>query len=391
MRHFALPLVLGIAALTSACGSGEPDKFSFAVIGDAPYGTGPTDTSQLTAMPNLIKSINGDADVALVLHGGDIHSGKEYCTEAYDRAVYNLFTTFKAPLVYAPGDNEWADCHKAKEGGGTYNATTGNIDYVLDKSGNKVNYAGGDPVANLALVRSIFFSQPGLALGGNLPVHTQAREFDPAYPADSQFVENTWWFKSGVLFAATNIPGGSNNGNDPWYGAPTKSAAQTQEVSNRTGATLRWLKTAFDRAESGNASAVVLLVQADMWDLDGNVPSHIAEYKPYIDLIAARAKAFGKPVLLFNGDSHVYRSDNPLSKGASCVTEATSGAAATACTSDAYDNQPHGYNVPNFRRVTFHGSTTPMEWLKLNIDMGKSAPNGIDAFGPFSWKRTPVN
>ena len=32
--------------------------------------------------------------------------------------------------------------------------------------GNPVDYADGDPIANLDLVRSIFFADPGYALGG---------------------------------------------------------------------------------------------------------------------------------------------------------------------------------------------------------------------------------
>jgi hypothetical protein len=50
-------------------------------------------------------------------------------------------------------------------------------------------------------------------------------------------------------------------------------------------------------------------------------------------------------------------------------------------------NQPGGYNVPNFRRVTVHGSTSPLEWLKLTIDPSANAAHGADAFGPFSWAR----
>lgn len=392
MRNFAIPALFTAAALISGCNNDSNNDspapaFSAAVIGDLPYGVDPTDTAQLLAMPTFIKAINDDADVALVMHAGDIHSGKEYCTQAYDTSVFNQLKTLKAPLVYTPGDNEWADCHKIKEGGGTYNAATGAIDYKLDATGNQVDYAGGNPVDNLALIRSIFFANPGKTIGGSMSVHTQAQEFDKAYPNDAQFVENVWWTKSGVLFVAVNIPGGSNNGNDPWYGAPSKSAAQTTEVANRSGATLRWLQTAFDRANTEGAGAVVIMVQADMWDLDGNVASHIAEYKQYIDAIASRSKAFAKPVLLFNGDSHIYRSDNPLLKGAACVYEPTSGAKAVACTNDAYDSQPNGYNVPNFHRVVVHGSTTPQEWLKLTVDPAANAGNGTDAFGPFSWKR----
>ena len=52
----------------------------------------------------------------LVVHVGDIHSGKQFCTQAYDQTVFNLWTAYVDPLVYTPGDNEWADCHKAGRG-----------------------------------------------------------------------------------------------------------------------------------------------------------------------------------------------------------------------------------------------------------------------------------
>jgi hypothetical protein len=400
MRNLTVPATLMLATLISGCGGNntavpvapaEPvvPVSSFAVIGDMPYGTTPTDDSQFLANPAFINAINSDTDVSVVLHVGDIHSGKQYCTSAYNQSVANQWKAFKSPVVYTPGDNEWTDCHKAKEGGGTYNAVTGQIDYKVDSSGAWIDYAGGDPLANLQLVRSIFFAAPGKAFGGSLSVHSQALEFDVAHPTDSAYVENVWFEKSKTLIVTLNTPGGSNDDTDPWYGAPKMSPNQAQEVANRQAANLRWLDTAFKQAASSAAIAVVIQLQADMWDMDGNAASHIAEYKPLIDRIATHAKAFAKPVLLLNGDSHIYRSDNPLVAGANCVVEPTSGAAATACgtAADPYLNQPGGYNVPNFHRVVTHGSTSPLEWLKLTIDPKANAANGPDAFGPFSWKR----
>ncbi|MGH8633416.1 MAG: hypothetical protein ACRET7_04710 [Burkholderiales bacterium] len=363
-----------------------------------PYGADPTDTAQFKVMPAFINAINLDPDVSLVLHVGDIHSGREYCTEAYNRSIYSHWTAFKNPLVYTPGDNEWADCHKVREGGGTYNAATQTINYVVDASGKQVNYAGGNPVANLELVRSIFFANPAQAFGGSMDVHTQAKEYDTAHPIDRNYVENVWWKKSGVLFVTLNIPGGSNNSTDPWYGAPSMSPEQAQEVTNRTGATLRWIDAAFQQARRDSVVAVLIQTQADMWDLDGAAPSHVAEYKQFIDKIASNATGFGKPVLLINGDSHAYRSDNPLVRGAPCVIETASGIETAACTDsnmpsgsknpgDPYMTQPHGHNVPNFHRIVVHGSTAPLEWLKLTIDPDANATKTANAFGPFSWQR----
>ncbi|MDF1482598.1 hypothetical protein [Extensimonas sp. H3M7-6] len=387
----ATPLACAAALALTACGGGGGgnDPFTMAVIGDVPYGTSPTDTAQSTALPAYLKALDTDADVSMALHVGDIHSGSQYCTQDYDKSIFTAFSALKHPLVYAPGDNEWTDCHKAKEGGGSYNSATGAIDYKLDANGNPIDYASGDPLKNLDLVRSIFFAQPGKTLGGSMSVHTQAAEFDPQYPTDKNYVENVWFENSGVLVFTLNMPGGSNNDTDPWYGAPAMSDAQKQEVANRTAADLRWIDTAFNRAVANQNYAVVIQLQADMWDLDGKTASHIAQYQQFIDKIAQRAKDYGKPVLLFNGDSHIYRSDNPLVQGAPCIAEPSSGAAAVACSDDAYANQPHGYNVPNFHRITVHGSTMPLEWLKLKVDpnYSTSAPATATSFGPFSWQR----
>jgi hypothetical protein len=301
--------------------------------------------------------VNADPKVDLVLHVGDIHSGKQYCTQAYDQAIYDLWTQYKDPLVYTPGDNEWTDCHKSGEGGN-----------VVDGSGNFVDYANGNPVANLALIRSIFFARPGLTLGGRKKqVISQADSFDPGHPSDTQYVENVMWEQSKVLFVTLNIPGGSNNDADPWYGAAI-TGAQTQESGERTAADLRWLDAAFAQAEADGVKAVLIGEQADMWDLDGKAPAHLTGYEPFVASIASHALDFGKPVLLFNGDSHVYRSDNPLSA------------------SDPLNSIHPGYDVPNFHRVVVHGSTFPLEWLRLTVDPQADDTPGANAFGPFSWE-----
>src|SRR5512144_106234 len=70
--------------------SDSANVLTVAVYGDSPYGTAPSDTAQTEATPAFIDSINADSKVDLVLHVGDIHSGKQYCTEAYDRTIYDL-------------------------------------------------------------------------------------------------------------------------------------------------------------------------------------------------------------------------------------------------------------------------------------------------------------
>jgi len=357
---------------------------NLAVYGDAPYGTTPTDTAEFQASPGFINSINADPNVSGVIHVGDIHSGKQYCTQAYDQSIADLWTQFKDPLVYTPGDNEWSDCHKAAEGGGTYSAATGQITYATDPStGMPIDYAGGNPVSNLALVRSIFFPQAGQTLGsGTLRVLSQAQVDNSAHPTDGQYVENVLWQNKGFVFVTIDVPGGSNNDADPWYGAPIASPQQVTEAADRTAADLRWLDRAFGLAESQHAQGVVVVTQADMWDLDGKTAAHLTNYEPVVSSLATHTTSFGKPVLLFTGDSHTYRSDNPLQQGAPCVGDGT------VCATDAWTSHPN-YSVPNFHRIVVHGSTFPLEWLKLTITPGGHLPATATSFGPFSWQRMP--
>lgn len=432
MRHIQLMLAaLTATGLLAACsGGGDSTTASapsttapstVALIGDSPYGGSPADTAEFLKYPTYVAAINSDKDLSMVLHTGDIHSGKQYCSQAYNQSILDQFMSFVTPLIFTPGDNEWIDCQKVKEGGGTANS-----------------YAGGDPFLNLDLVRSIFFSQPGKTLGkAPISVHTQAVEFDPKFPTDKAFVENVWFEKSNVLIGTINLPGGSNNGASYLSTGVSGLSALTisdlsrqQEIDARTGAALRWMDNLFAKAKANGDSAILIMVQGDMWDLDSNTMSAktLTEWKQYIDKLAVLTKDFGKPVLLTHNDSHFYRSDNPLVLGAECKIEVPStpigkySTATETCLSsvtagalkpiipdgavyaDAYrivqdkTNPTYlaSYNVPNFHRLVGHGNATvagtDMEYIKLTIDPSKTSitateKDGVGSFGPFSWTR----
>ena len=149
-KVFALGMVavaLAIAAAGAAAGT-NPNTLTLAVFGDSPY-LDPLFPAhaEFNATPAFIKTINDDSSVQDVIFVGDIHSGSEPCTAAYDQSIYNLWTAFKRPLIYTPGDNEWSDCTKAKEEPGSDND-------------NFVTHPDL-PLENLALIRQIFFANPG--------------------------------------------------------------------------------------------------------------------------------------------------------------------------------------------------------------------------------------
>ena len=187
----------------NALNTGAANPFTLAVIGDMPYGPAKRDS-----IPMLIDLINSDPKVDLVAHLGDIKAGsKTPCTDAYFADVRSLFDTFKDPLVYTPGDNEWTDCHVATKNNGLYT-----------------------PTERLQAVRALFFPVPGQTLGGRkMQVLTQADD-----PANSAYVENAMFIQSRVVFATLNITG-SNNDLVPWARRcrPTQGTTPRRRRSTR--------------------------------------------------------------------------------------------------------------------------------------------------------------
>jgi len=225
----------------------------------------------------------------------------------------------------------------------------------------------------LAAVRQLFFPVPGHTIGGvQQEVKSQGLEFDSAYPTDAQFVENVMWTQSNVVFVTLNLPG-SNNDGLPWKGGSGSfldEGARLQEVTQRNAANLRWLTRAFQTAQAKKAVAVVIAIQADMWDLAALVPGGdgLNGYDEFVQALANQAVAFGRPVLLLNGDSHLYEVDRPLDP--TDRTGCTDTTTITGCTGGVVLSPIHGTQaVPNLTRITVQGSTNvPNEWLKLTID-----------------------
>jgi hypothetical protein len=333
----ALMPVCAVAGEDWSEGRDSDESLTVAVFGDWPYSTVLLDSAHL-----LIDSVNSDSKVRTVVHVGDIHSGSMPCTGAgldpipagaasdWNKRILDLFQQFHAPLVYTPGDNEWTDCHKTKE------------------------QSSGAPLNELAAVRGLFFPQPGRTLGWEkMRVLSQSERFSRTYPSDAQFVENVVWQRARVVFVTVNMPG-SNNDGLKWTAPFTDEPARTREAAQRTGAAIRWLQAAFARAHETHARAVVVALQADMWDPAALVSGGdgLNNYTLFVHELASLSVRFGRPVLLLNGDSHLFGSDHPL-------------ADPNSATGQIHATQP----VPNFTRITVQGSTNaPAEWLRLTIN-----------------------
>jgi hypothetical protein len=281
--------------------------------------------------------------VSAVVHLGDIRQGKNGeteplggCADAQLLDVRAQFDRFQKPLIYTPGDNEWTDCH--------HDSKKLNGFYV--------------PTERLQRVRQIFFPVPGLTLGAPRLVLSQA--FDPRH---SDYVENVMWVSSGVVFATVNVPG-SDNDWTPWGVVPNDGAgypSQTEEQTTRGQADADWIDAAFAAATALRAPGLVLAFQADPWNIDDPV-DHLAAVT---NQIGARAIRFGKPVLLLQGDSHLFRADHPYTPFALSY------------------KQPTAPFAPNVSRIVVQGELNPTEYVRLTVDPRSAA-------GLFTWERVPL-
>ena len=252
-------VVLSGLLVLAGCAHRPQGAFEFALIGDMPY----TDQATTNLFPNLIAEINA-ANVAFVVHDGDIKSGSTPCTDEVFRERFAQFQIFEHPLFYIFGDNEWQDC-----------------------GSNKTNRF--DPMERLAKLREIFLVGDESLGRRKIPVERQGG----GYP------ENIRWSYGNVLFAGFNIPGGANN-----YGKP--------EFTARNEANCAWLKESFAAANKGNHRGLMLIIQANPhFDLAATNQARLG-FNQWLKLLEQETVAYKKPVVLVHGDSHYFRIDKPL-------------------------------------------------------------------------------
>jgi hypothetical protein len=318
------------------------NPLDIAVIGDTPYGN-----AAIALFPTMVNAINSDPKVREVVHVGDLKSGSEVCSDERIQLSADLYNTFQDPFIYAIGDNEWTDCHRANNG-------------------------GFNPLDRLAKVRSVLFPVPGQVLGG--------RKF--AVEAQENYPENQLWVESRVTFSVSHIIG-SNNGLAQWFGdrkvngvsvpeTPEEGASRVAEVTARQAANLAWLEHTFATAKAQNSVGIVLFFQADLWHPDDRAAgASFTAHQAWVDRLVQLASNFPGKILLIVGDSHDYRVD----VGVPWVATYYGGPALPNVTQIVVDRSIES-------PATDVGTQSVIEWLRLHVD-----PRSPDVF---SWEQVIV-
>lgn len=249
--------------------------FSFVALGDLPYGAEDKAGPPYRA---LIAAIN-QSQPAFSIHVGDIKSGSSVCSDQEFKRQLGHFALFEAAVVYTPGDNEWADCHRPNNG-------------------------SFDPLERLQAVRQLFFT-PGRSLGQRpLRVHNQSM----LMPAHAAYVENQRWMHGQVMFATVHVVGGGNQ----WDENEPRSQA---EWRRREQANVAWLKDTFAQLKAQGARALVLAMQGNPLGLF-NPLGMVADDSGFSASIGQTllpwVQQADMPVLLIHGDTHRFRWDSPF-------------------------------------------------------------------------------
>ena len=298
MRHLAWVLLLALAACTAHIAPplafGGRTALQFALIGDTPYSA-----AEAAALDSMIEDINRE-ELAFVIHVGDITGGQGPCTDEWLEARKRQFEKFRHPFVIVPGDNEWVDCHRS----------------------------GFDPMERLGKFRELFeYGDTSLA-NRSLRLERQSGRY-------TEYREHVRWIAADVLFVGVNVQGSNNNlGRTP---------AMDAEHRARMAAVFEWLENSLRLAKRRDLAGMLVFAQADP-DFEGKFRRKRSDgFAEFRNALRDLARRFGKPVLFVNGDTHLYKLDQPLADPAT------------------------GEPVRNFTRVIVFGSPQT-RWVRAGID-----------------------
>jgi hypothetical protein len=290
--------------------------YQVGLFGDMPY-----NASGRAQYPNLIADMNR-APLRFSIFDGDLKAGGDGpCNDQLYTQSLAWFNTFRAPVVWVPGDNDWTDCW------GRYGPGTG----------------GYDPLERLDHERALFDSTDQ-----SLGQHTLTLQRESSEPAYSKYSENVRWTAGSVMYIGLNVQGSNDNlphaGVDGETRSPSEIARMAAEHAAREQANIHWLQESYALATAKHYKGVLVDWQADP-NFNNEQKLQPDEYDGFAEIVPALRKeviAFPGQSALVHGDSHYFKIDKPLN----------------------YDD---GRVIGKFTRVETFGATNT-QWVNLTVD-----------------------
>lgn len=190
-----------------------------ALVADVPQW--PTAEADTTALFDQMSA----RQAALIIHAGGIKGDTESCGDAVLGARLRVLDDSPAPLLYVPGETDWAECHKPVNG-------------------------QFDAVERLNRLRELFFPVDATLGRRTIPL---VRQSDQAM--FRSFRENVRLVAGNVMIVGLNLPGDNNH-----Y---RSEGGRNGEFEDRREANRQWLGRAFSVAEQRDLPGILIVVHAD--------------------------------------------------------------------------------------------------------------------------------
>lgn len=275
-------------------------------VGCAPYGF-----DKWPQWPALVKAMGEQCD--LMVHVGDLMGGSTglHCNRSYmEQPIAQMMTAGK-PLLFIPGDNEVADCHRAASA----------------NPPDPVDFLKAEDARNFFIER--FFQDTTTDLTGTMQLSTQS--------ADCPF--NTYVENFGVAISTYEIPGGQfyladESSRQPMQNTVDPIADRKAMFDRAWGCGETWLEQSFEKAHAAGLTTLFLFYHAGFWQNDGSFPKSygntlssygfggdiwnettLGYYTPYVpvaDKILGLAQQY-PDLMVYNvvSDWHFFHMQNP--------------------------------------------------------------------------------
>jgi hypothetical protein len=317
-------LVTAVAALACALpfareAQAAKSHYAFAVIAGTIQSADDEPASQ-----RLFKAVGLDRRISFVVYDGNFKSPAEPCSDALFARRQQLLESSRAPLVFIPGQHDWADCATA-EGGGY------------------------DVAERLDFLRQTVFADNTTM--GPSPI-ALTRESDVA--RFHSYRENVRWQFADTVFVGLDVVSGNNH-----Y---LNAGGRNGEFDDRAIATGFWLEHAAEYAKRRAAHALVVIIEADpnfkryeradrfAWLKFDRARDGYLEFKR--SLVKA-AQIFHGPIILIHGQAHAlpggFSIDQPL-----------------------FNDK--GVRLANLTRIAIAPRERSTQWIQFDVDFDRQPP-----------------